>query len=112
MASKPGTDLIDELLRVDEDELRAKKGRLRAFQAALDGLRQASSALAETGAAILAAGDVSRLEASKVFNLSKAERSIAFGLNPTSRSTPDVVGINDPIDDPADPEDHPAEQTD
>lgn len=102
MATKSDPDLIDDLLRQDEAELRAKKKRLRAFQTALDELRRASTELATAGAALIAAGDISRAEASKVFKLSKGERATAFPARPRSESSvaDSVNDLTHPVDDP------------
>ena len=92
---------------VDEAELRAKKKRLRAFQTALDELRHASEAVATAGAALIAAGDVSRAEASKVFKLSTGERAAAFPTRPRSESS-----VADAVDEPPNPVDDPSDESD
>ena len=107
MATKSDPDLIDDLLRQDEAELRAKKKRLRAFQTALDELRHASEGVATAGAALIAAGDVSRAEASKVFKLSKGERAAAFPTRPRSESS-----VADAVDEPPNPVDDPSDESD
>jgi type II secretory pathway pseudopilin PulG len=107
MATKSDPDLIDDLLRQDEAELRAKKKRLRAFQTALDELRRASETVASAGAALVAAGDISRAEASKVFNLSKGERAAAFPARPRSESS-----VADSVNEPTHPVDDPSDESD
>lgn len=100
MASTVDNGLIDKLLRQDEAELRAKKKRLRAFQTALDELRRASEAAGKAGAALIAAGDVTRSEASKAFALSTTERAIALP-NRARRSSSSVANAIDEITDSA-----------
>lgn len=107
MSTKPDGDIIEELLRQDEAELRAKKKRLRAFQTALDELRRASSALATVATELLDAGDVSRTEAGKVFKLTRAERAAAFPAR--SRSESSVANV---VDEPAALVDDPTDQAD
>lgn len=107
MGTKSDGDVIGELLRQDEEELRAKKKRLRAFQTALDELRRASSTLATAATELLAAGDVSRAEASKVFKLSKGERAVAFPAR--SRSE---LSVADSVNEPTHPGDDPSDKSD
>ena len=95
MATRPEPDFIDALLRQDEEELRAKKKRLRAFQGTLNEFRRAGTALADAASAMIEAGDVTRTEAARIFDLSKNERAVALPARP--RSQPCVADtINDP----------------
>ncbi len=76
MAAKTEHDLIEELLRKDEEELRAKKKRLRDFSVALDALRGATDTAREAAVAALEAGDLTRGELASAFSLSRgSERS-------------------------------------
>lgn len=69
-------DPIDELLKADEDELKAKRARLRAFarsvEAAREGIRQAQ----ETGEAITSSDGLSRADIAQTFGLSSAEKAL------------------------------------
>lgn len=95
MATRTEPDFIDALLRQDEEELRAKKKRLRAFQGTLNEFRRAGTALADAASAMIEAGDVTRTEAARIFDLSKNERAVALPARP--RSQPGVADtINDP----------------
>lgn len=107
MSTKPDGDVIEELLRQDEAELRAKKKRLRAFQTALDELRRSSSALATVATELLDAGDVSRTEAGKVFKLTRAERAAAFPARSRSESS-----VTDAVNEPTHPVDDPSDESD
>ncbi len=78
MATKTEHDLIEELLRKDEEELRAKKKRLRDFSGALDALRTATDLARETASAALEAGDLTRGELSSAFSLSRGERAVVL----------------------------------
>lgn len=69
---------IDQLLKQDEAELRAKKKRLKTFANALDELRSATKKTAESAQEIVDQGDLTRAEFAKVFALSKSERASLF----------------------------------
>ncbi|MBW3069627.1 hypothetical protein GZ998_08950 [Actinomyces sp. 594] len=107
MATKKNPDLIDAMLREDEEELRAKKKRLHAFRTALNDARRASTQLAAAGKALLDAGDVTRAEAAKLFGLTKQERAVA--LPTRRRSEPNVP---DPVDDQPHASNHPSDKPD
>ena len=72
-----------------------------------DELRHASEGVATAGAALIAAGDVSRAEASKVFKLSKGERAAAFPARPRSESS-----VADSVNEPTNPVDDPTPEAD
>jgi len=107
VAVKPETDVIDELLRQDEEELKAKKKRLRDFQSAVTTLRAATSEAEKAAAEILQAGDLSRSDLGRVFNLTRAERAIAVPAQARSAGVADAVdeqadAANDAADEQAD----------
>ena len=66
---------IDELLRQDEAELRAKRKRLKAFGTSIDDLRRTQAAAASLAEELVTTGDLSRAELTRVFKLSKVERA-------------------------------------
>ena len=101
MATKNETAFIDELLRQDEAELRAKKKRLRTFAQALEELRRAAGEVAAAGLALLDSGDVSKSQAASVFDLSRFERSIAFARPSKSGVTEGIDQASNSNDDPA-----------
>lgn len=75
---------IDELLKQDEAELKAKRRRLKAFASAIDEARRASDLAARLAEELVDAGDLSRADLARVFKLSKAERS---ALTPARRTS-------------------------
>lgn len=105
MAAKSEPDLIDELLRQDEEELRQKKKRLREFATALDGLRDATTAAQKAASVLLDAGDLSRAELGKVFGLSRGERAIMVPAQGRS-----AAGSADTVDQQTDAADAPDHQ--
>ena len=66
---------IDELLRQDEAELKAKRKRLKSFATAIDEVRRANEAAAKVADELIEAGDLSRADLGRVFKLSKSERA-------------------------------------
>ncbi|UAJ81718.1 hypothetical protein IT072_20890 (plasmid) [Leifsonia sp. ZF2019] len=76
--------VIDELLRQDEAELRAKRKRLKAFATALEDARRANDAVHQAAAELMDAGDMSRADLVRVFELTATER----GLLATRKGTP------------------------
>lgn len=66
---------IDDLLKEDEARLKAKRKRLADFGKKLEDARSAQEKVTEAAAEILDAGDLSRAELAKVFELTKGERS-------------------------------------
>ena len=79
---------IEDLLRQDEAQLKAKRGRLKALAAALDAARAASDRAASAAAEVIENGDLTRAELSKFYSLSKSERG---ALMPTSqRTSPEI----------------------
>lgn len=70
------TDInIDDLLRQDEEALKAKRKRLRAFAGALEESRSASQKTTAAAVELLDSGDLSRAELATVFQLTKGERA-------------------------------------
>lgn len=86
---------IDDLLRQDEAELKAKRRRLKTFAAALEDSRRANDAAARGVNELLAAGDLSRADLGRVFQLTKSEK---LALIPARRTgapnTPNTVEDN------------------
>lgn len=70
------TDMIDELLRADEEELKAKRNRLRTFARAVETVRESVRQAQETGEAIAASDGLSRADITKTFGLSSAEKAL------------------------------------
>ncbi|QUY63967.1 hypothetical protein [Gulosibacter molinativorax] len=73
---------IDDLLKEDEARLKAKRKRLSAFGKALDEVRSASARASKTAAELLDAGDLTRADLAKVFDLSKGERATLIPAAP------------------------------
>lgn len=73
---------IDDLLKEDEARLKAKRKRLSAFGKALEEVRSASTRASETAAELLDAGDLSRADLAKVFDLGKGERATLIPAAP------------------------------
>lgn len=83
---------IDELLRQDEAELKAKRKRLKAFATAIEDARRATQTAAQVAEELIDAGDLSRGELGSVFKLSKSERSALIPARKTSVSeTPEQL---------------------
>ena len=97
MAAKTEHDLIEELLRKDEEELRAKKKRLRDFSVALDALRGATETAREAAAAALEAGDLTRGELASAFSLSRGERAVVLPTQSRSAASSAEV-VDGPTD--------------
>jgi hypothetical protein len=66
---------IDELLRQDEAELKAKRRRLKSFATAVDEARRAQAAAARIADELIEAGDLSRADLGRVFKLTRTERA-------------------------------------
>ncbi|WP_096359804.1 hypothetical protein [Microbacterium sp. TPU 3598] len=77
---------IDELLRQDEAELKAKRKRLKAFATAIEEVRRATQTAAQVAEELIEAGDLSRVELGNVFKLTKSERSALIPARKTSVS--------------------------
>lgn len=75
-------DPIDELLRVDEEELKAKRARLRSFARSVDSAREAISAAQDSAKAIASSDGLSRADIARTFDLTPAEKAV---LLPTRR---------------------------
>lgn len=67
---------IDELLRQDEAELKAKRKRLKTFASAVDDMRANQLSAAALAEELITSGDLTRAELGKVFKLSRAEKSV------------------------------------
>src|SRR5699024_5201040 len=76
------TDPIDDLLRADEEVLKAKRARLRAFARSVETAREAISAAQDSAKAIASSDGLSRADIARTFELSPAERAV---LLPTRR---------------------------
>lgn len=76
------SDAIEALLRADEQELRAKRGRLRAFARSVEQAREAISAAQEAASEVRDRDGLTRADLARTFGLSDAERAL---LVPTKR---------------------------
>lgn len=76
------TDPIDDLLRADEEELKAKRARLRAFARSVESAREAISAAQDSAKAIASSDGLSRADIARTFDLTPAEKAV---LLPTRR---------------------------
>lgn len=74
---------IDELLRQDEADLKAKRKRLKAFATSVDDMRASQLSAATIAEDLISSGDLTRTELGRVFKLSRAEKSV---LLPARRS--------------------------
>lgn len=83
MATETSTDGVDALLRADEEELRAKRGRLRAFSRAVDAARDAIGAAQAAAVEIREKDGVSRADLGRALDLTSAEKTL---LLPSRRS--------------------------
>ena len=92
---------IDELLKQDEAELRAKKKRLKSFATALDELRAAAKKAADAAGEVIDSGDLTRGDFAKVFALTKGERASLFPASPRR----DVATLSEDLGDSADASD-------
>lgn len=70
------TDPIDELLKADEDELKAKRTRLRTFARSVETARESIRQAQETGEAIASSDGLSRADIARTFGLSNAEKAL------------------------------------
>lgn len=84
---------IEDLLKQDEEALKAKRKRLNTFAKALAEVRTATENAAAAAQQILDGGDLTRTEVARVFELSKSERSALVPparrrqLEPTAEET-------------------------
>lgn len=92
---------IDELLKQDEAELRAKKKRLKSFATALDELRAAAKKAADAAGEVVDSGDLTRGDFAKVFALTKGERASLFPASPRRG----VAALTDDLGESADASD-------
>lgn len=97
---------IDELLKQDEAELRAKKKRLKTFATALDELRTAAKKAADAAGDVVDSGDLTRAEFAKVFALTKGERASLFPASPRRG----VASLSDGLSDSAAASDAPSDE--
>lgn len=97
---------IDELLKQDEAELRAKKKRLKAFATSLDELRATAKKAADAAAEVVDSGDLTRAEFVKVFALTKGERASLFPASPRRG----VAALSDGLGQSADASDAPSDE--
>lgn len=97
---------IDELLKQDEAELRAKKKRLKAFATALDELRAAAKKAADAAGEVIDSGDLTRGDFAKVFALTKGERASLFPASPRRG----VAAVSDSADDRSAASDAPSDE--
>ncbi len=81
---------LDELLKQDEAQLRAKKKRLTAFTSALEESRKATKKAAEAARAVIENRDLTRADMTRFFSLSKGERSDLL-LSSTTRVVSSVT---------------------
>lgn len=87
------TDMIDEILKADEEALKAKRARLQTLAKKITAARQAIS---ETQAAIeevTTHDGLSRSEVAKTFDLSSQERR---AFMPTKKATEKHAGDTEP----------------
>lgn len=75
---------IDELLRQDEAELKAKRKRLKTFAAAVDDMRSTQQSAAALAEELITSGDLTRTELGKVFKLTRAEKTVLLPARRTS----------------------------
>jgi len=81
---------IDELLRQDEAELKAKRRRLKSFATAVDEARRAQAAAAMIADELIEASDLSRAELGRVFKLTRTERAaLVPARRPSGADAPD-----------------------
>ena len=97
---------IDELLKQDEAELRAKKKRLKTFATALDELRAAAKKAADAAGEVIDSGDLTRGDFAKVFALTKGERASLFPASPRRG----VATLSDDLGDSADASNAPSDE--
>ena len=76
------TDPIDDLLRTDEEQLKAKRARLRAFARSVESAREAITAAQNSAKAIASSDGLSRADMARTFDLTPAEKAV---LLPTRR---------------------------
>lgn len=76
------TDPIDDLLRADEEELKAKRARLRAFARSVESAREAITGAQDSAKAIASSDGLSRADIARTFDLTPAEKAV---LLPTRR---------------------------
>lgn len=90
-------DMIDEILKADEEALKAKRARLQTLSKKLDSARQAINEAQTAVAEVTSQDGLTRSDVAKTFELTSQERRV---LMPAKKSTAKT-------DDPA-PVEHPA----
>jgi transposase-like protein len=77
---------LSNWIRQDEAELRAKRKRLKAFATALEDARRANDVVHLAAAELIDAGDMSRADLVRVFELTTSERGLvaARKITPTA----------------------------
>lgn len=96
---------IDDLLRQDEAELRAKRKRLKAFSTAVEDVRRSQETASTLAEELVNSGDLTRADLSRVFKLSRAERTllVASRRSSASETKPDASGYSSTdVEDPKD----------
>lgn len=67
---------IEDLLREDEAELRAKRKRLKAFSTSVEEARKAQKTASILAVELVDAGDLTRSDIARVFKLTRAEKAV------------------------------------
>lgn len=100
-------DPIDELLKADEDELKAKRNRLRSFARSVETARESIRQAQGTGEAIASSDGLSRADIARTFGLSNAEKALLLpSRRGRSAARADVVPtVEQPGDSHAAPDD-------
>ena len=95
---------IDERLRQDEAELKAKRKRLKSFATAVDDMRTSQESAAVLAEELISSGDLTRNDLGKVFKLSRAEKTVLLPVRRGSTSEPKPDSPNTAADKPKQPE--------
>ena len=93
---------IGELLKEDEEALKAKRKRLRSFTTALTEVRTANDKAERAAQELLESGDLTRPELARVFQLSKGERSTLIPTAHRRRSAQPSNEVSDSDPQPSD----------
>lgn len=97
-------DEIDDLLRQDEAELKAKRKRLKTFATAVDDMRASQLSAAALAEELVASGDLTRAEIGKVFKLSRPEKSLLLPARRVSTGDAEPEKTNAVADQTGEPE--------
>ncbi|RCS91626.1 hypothetical protein CIK61_17675 [Brevibacterium aurantiacum] len=87
------TDMIDEILKADEEALKAKRARLQALAKKLTAARQAISEAQSAIEEVTTHDGLSRAEVARTFDLSSQERR---AFMPTKKSAEKPAGDAEP----------------